>query len=76
MNMNIHLDLAQQLMGDALALDVNLEDTFIRPVFFRKVDLARVQAEIAQANALERIAVSLEAASLGPNYGLWVRVVE
>ena len=51
-----HLQKAQQALDDCGNMEVDLTADTLPKVFYRLVDLARVQAEVAQAEALTRLA--------------------
>lgn len=51
-----HLQKAQQALDDCGNMEVELTADTLPKVFYRLIDLARVQAEVAQAEALTRLA--------------------
>jgi hypothetical protein len=61
--MTTHLDKATAALDDAASLVTTpetLSETTLPPRLFRLLDIARVQAEVAQAEALTRIADMME----------------
>ena len=58
--MSERLDKARQAVDDAAALGVDLTEKILPPVYNRLLSIASVQAEIATAEALTRIADMLD----------------
>ena len=60
--MSDHLDKARTALEHAADLDVDLKSTEpLAPIYLRLLDLAAIQASLAQAAALEDIAIALRA---------------
>ena len=53
--MSIHLDKARAALEAASALDVDAGDDLPPRAYTRLLDIALVQAQVAQADALERL---------------------
>lgn len=58
--MSDSLDKAKAALADAAAMNVTLELDRVPRAYVRRLDIATVQSQVAQAEALERIARALE----------------
>ena len=58
--MATHLEKAQAALDDAAEMGVQLDEAKIPTRFFRLIDLATVQAQVATAEAMTRIADHLD----------------